>query len=101
MLPMLIKYGRITLEEFAQRFTDPFLRRAFPTLVYDWPQIPMLMLLSFLGRTHIGDFGWPAGGSMALARAMERQFSALGGDIVITRACSRSWSRPTAPWACG
>ena len=69
------------MEEFAQRFTDPFLRRAFPTLVYDWPQIPMLMLLSFLGRTHIGDFGWPAGGSMALARAMERQFSALGGDI--------------------
>ena len=81
MLPMLIKYGRITLEQFAQRFSDPFLRRAFPTLVYDWPQIPVMMLLSFLGRTHIGDFGWPAGGSIALARAMERRFLELGGDI--------------------
>jgi phytoene dehydrogenase-like protein len=81
MLPMLIKYGRLTLEQFAERFTDPFLRCAFPSIVYDWPQIPMMMLLSFLGRTHIGDFGWPIGGSVALARAVERRFLELGGDI--------------------
>jgi phytoene dehydrogenase-like protein len=81
MLPMLLKYGRVTLEQFSQRFSDPFLRRAFPTLVYDWPQIPMLMLLTFLSRTHIGDYGWPAGGSIALARAIERRLAELGGDI--------------------
>ncbi len=81
MVPMLIKYGRITLEQFAERFTDPFLRRAFPSLVYDWPNSPMIILLSFLGRTHVGDFGWPAGGSIALARAIERRFVGLGGEI--------------------
>jgi phytoene dehydrogenase-like protein len=80
MLPMLVRYGRVTLEEFAQRFTDPFLRRAFPTLVYDWPQMPVLMLLTFLSRAHIGDYGWPAGGSIALARAIERRFIELGGE---------------------
>jgi phytoene dehydrogenase-like protein len=81
MLPMLWKYGRVTLEQFAQRFSDPFLRRAFPTIVYDWPQIPVMMLLSFLSRTSIGDYGWPAGGSIALARAVEKRFLDLGGDI--------------------
>ena len=81
MLPALMKYGRMTLEQFAQRFTDPFLRRAFPTLVYDWPQIPVMMLLTFLGRMHIGDFGWPAGGSIALAHAIEKRFRELGGEI--------------------
>jgi phytoene dehydrogenase-like protein len=81
MAPLMIKYGRVTLEQFAERFTDPFLRRAFPTLVYDWPGCPLGMLLVFLGRTHVGDYGWPAGGSLALARAIERRFLDLGGEI--------------------
>ncbi len=80
-VPLLLKYGSTTMEQFAERFTDPFLRRAFPTIVYDWPQIPMVMLLTFLSRTHIGDYGWPAGGSIALARAMEKRFVGLGGSI--------------------
>jgi phytoene dehydrogenase-like protein len=81
MVPTLVKYGRVTLEQFAQRFTDPFLRCAFPTLVYDWPNCPVAMLLTFLGRAHMGDYGWPAGGSIALARAVERRFLDLGGEI--------------------
>jgi phytoene dehydrogenase-like protein len=81
MAPLLVKYGRVTLEQFAQRFSDPFLRRAFSTLIYDWPNCPVAMLLTFLGRAHIGDFGWPAGGSIALAHAIERRFCELGGEI--------------------
>jgi phytoene dehydrogenase-like protein len=81
LVPMLAKHARVSLGQFAQRFTDPFLRRAFPTIVYDWPEIPVMMLLSFLSRTHVGDFGWPAGGSIALARAVERRFRKLGGEV--------------------
>ena len=81
MVPTLLKYGPITLEQFAQRFSNPFLRAAFPAIVYDWPQMPMLMLLTFLSRTHAGDYGWPVGGSMALARAIERRYLELGGNI--------------------
>lgn len=80
-LPLFLKYGSLTLEQFAERFSDPFLRRAFPTLVYDWPQVPMLMLLTFLGRGHVGDYGWPMGGSLAFAHAIEQRFLALGGEI--------------------
>jgi phytoene dehydrogenase-like protein len=79
--PACLKWGRITLKQYASRFTDPFLRRAFPTLVYDWPDQPMLILLSFLGRCGLGDLGWPVGGSAALAGALERRFRELGGDI--------------------
>jgi phytoene dehydrogenase-like protein len=81
MVPLLVRYGRITLDDLARRFTDPFLRRAIPTLVYDWPNCPVGMLLTFLGRAHVGDYGWPAGGSIALARAVERRFLDLGGEI--------------------
>jgi phytoene dehydrogenase-like protein len=81
MLPMLLRYGSMTLERLAERFTDPFLRRALPSLIYDWPQSPVMMLLTFLSRADIGDFGWPVGGSIALARAMEQRLRALGGEI--------------------
>jgi phytoene dehydrogenase-like protein len=80
-LPLLIKYGGITLEKFALRFKDPFLREAFPTLMYDWPQQSMLMLLSFLGGLSNGDLGWPIGGSAVFARAIEQRFLSLGGEI--------------------
>jgi phytoene dehydrogenase-like protein len=80
-LPLLIKYGGVTLDKFALRFKDPFLREAFPRLIYDWPQQSMLMLLSFLAALDKGNFGWPAGGSSALAHAIERRFVTLGGDI--------------------
>jgi len=80
-IPLMVKYGRFTMDEFAKRFIDPFLRRAFPTLVYDWPQQSMLMLLTFLGRCSVGDLGWPMGGSGELANRIAKRFHDLGGEI--------------------
>jgi phytoene dehydrogenase-like protein len=80
-IPLFAKYGAMTLEKFALRFKDPFLRQAFPTLMYDWPKQSMLMLLSFLAGLNNRDLGWPIGGSAALARAIERRFVLLGGEI--------------------
>jgi phytoene dehydrogenase-like protein len=71
----------VTLDDYAARLSDPLLRKAFPTLVYDWPQQSMLMLLTFMGRGSVGDYGWPQGGSHALAEAVEARFRALGGEI--------------------
>lgn len=80
-LPLLVKYGRLTMDEFAKRFTDPFLRRVFPTLIYDWPQQSMLIFLTFLGRCSIGDLGWPMGGSGEFANRIAKRFHDLGGTI--------------------
>ena len=78
----MLKYGRVTLEQFAKRFTDPFLRQAFPTLVYNWPQSPMLVLLSFLGRRAYRRF-WH-GRSVAQPTSpgrSSRRLRQLGGEI--------------------
>ncbi|HEY9219225.1 MAG TPA: NAD(P)/FAD-dependent oxidoreductase, partial [Phenylobacterium sp.] len=79
--PMICKWGGQTLESFARRFRDPFLRRAFPTIIYDWPKQSMLMALYFMGRASVGDLGWPKGGAQALSQAIADRFVALGGEI--------------------
>ena len=51
MLPLmrtLMKYSKITLKEYAEQFTDPFLRKAFATIQYDIPDVPTVLALIFL-----------------------------------------------------
>jgi len=79
--PLLARWGSVTMERYAERLRDPFLRRAFPSLVYDWPHQPVAVFLTFLAGLHDGDFGWPVGGSYALAKAMEDRFIELGGEL--------------------
>lgn len=81
-LPMFLKWGGVTLETFAQRFKDPFLKRAFPTIIYDWPKQTMLMALYFMGRASVGDLGWPKGGAQAFSQAIADRFTELGGGIL-------------------
>ena len=80
-LPSLIKWSRVTLEEFATRFTDPFLRRAFPWIQYDFPNVPALLNMAFLASCHTHRLGWPVGGSLAFSQAIERRYRDLGGEI--------------------
>jgi phytoene dehydrogenase-like protein len=82
MLPLmsaLMKYSKISLKEYAEQFTDPFLRKAFPTIQYDIQDVPTVITLIFLATLNNGDGGWPIGGSMALSRNIEKRYLALGG----------------------
>jgi phytoene dehydrogenase-like protein len=81
LLPYIRKFVKITLQEYANKFTDPFLRKAFATIQYDIPDVPMLIPLIFLATLNGKDGGWPIGGSMALARNMEKRYLELGGEI--------------------
>jgi phytoene dehydrogenase-like protein len=80
-VPFLARWSAVTMERYAERFSDPFLRRAFPSLVYDWPGQPVAVFLTFLAGMADGDFGWPVGGSYAFAKAMEQRFLELGGEL--------------------
>jgi phytoene dehydrogenase-like protein len=83
MLPFLgplAKWALVSAEDFAARFSDPFLRRAFPK-VFGWPEIPMMAAISILGAMHAGNAAFPAGASLEFARALERRYLALGGEI--------------------
>lgn len=78
-LPTLFRWGRVSMGEAGDFFEDPFLRRAFPTIQYDWPEIPVLIHLNLLAQCVRRNYGFPAGGSLAFARSIEERFRSLGG----------------------
>jgi phytoene dehydrogenase-like protein len=83
MLPLmgsLMKYSKITLREYAQKFSDSFLRKAFSTIQYDIDEVPVIVPIIFLSMLSIGDAGWPIGGSAALSRNIEKRYLELGGE---------------------
>ena len=81
LLGALIKYSKITLKDYAEKFIDPFLRKAFATMQYDIPEIPVVVSLIFLATLNNGDGGWPIGGSMAISKNIEKRYLELGGEI--------------------
>jgi phytoene dehydrogenase-like protein len=84
MLPLLgalMKYSKITLQDYSQRFTDPFLRKAFATIQYDIPEVPVVITLIFLATLNNRDGGWPIGGSIALSKNIEKRYLELGGQV--------------------
>jgi phytoene dehydrogenase-like protein len=79
-LPTFLRYARMPVSRFAQRFRDPFLRQAFLDLV-DMPDFPLVGILMTLAWMHNRDAGYPLGGSLAFARAIEKRYLDLGGQI--------------------
>jgi len=78
---LMAKWGKVTLEQYAERFQDPFLRRALPMIQYDFPDVPVLIALTFLAGCSTRNFGWPAGGALEFARSIERRYLDLGGQV--------------------
>lgn len=76
----LARWALVSSQDFAARFKDPFLRRALP-MIFVWPDIPMLAGLSILAYTHTRNAGFPASASLEFARAIERRYLELGGEI--------------------
>jgi phytoene dehydrogenase-like protein len=62
-------------------FSDPFLQRAFPSILYNEPDNPMALHLNLLAQCGTHGFGWPAGGSLRFAQDIERRYRALGGEV--------------------
>jgi len=76
----LWKYGKTSVQDFAQKFTDPFLRETFP-LVFELPDFPMLAMLMTLAWMHEKSSGYPIGGSLEFSRAIERRYLTLAGEL--------------------
>ncbi len=84
MLPLmgaLMKFGKITIKDYAEQFSDPFLRKALPTIQYDIAEAPTLVPLIFLSVQDKGDAGWPIGGSSAISENIEKRYLELGGEV--------------------
>jgi phytoene dehydrogenase-like protein len=71
---------RTSIQDFAARFQEPFLRRNFPA-VFDLPDFPMFAVYYTLAMMHNRAAGYPLGGSLEFARRIERKYLSLGGTI--------------------
>ncbi len=78
-MPVLQKWGGISVGDFAARFESPLLREAFERVWH--PEFGSLFLLMTLAWLHNRAAGYPLGGSLPMVRAVEERFRGLGGQI--------------------
>ena len=85
-MPMLLPFmkplrtwGRLSLADFADQFSSPALRETFR--VWWHPEMSVFSLLMTLVWLHDRQAGYPIGGSVPLARALEKRYLDLGGEI--------------------
>ena len=84
MLPFarpFLKWSRLSVHAFAQQFENPFLREAFAAPLSDVPEFPAIALVMPLAWLHNKTGGYPLGGSLPFARAIEKRFLDLGGSV--------------------
>jgi phytoene dehydrogenase-like protein len=80
-LPLIMRWSKLTLDDYAKRFRNPFLRRAFAMIQYDFPGVPCFLNQNFLAMLANHSLGWPTGGSLAFSQAIARRYQELGGVI--------------------
>lgn len=76
------KYGATTIQEFAERFTDPFLRDAIRYFIDSpgWPmqRYPMVAMAGMM-KAAVMEAGVPVGGSKGVIDKIARRYEQLGG----------------------
>jgi phytoene dehydrogenase-like protein len=84
LLGKIRKYGAQTVQEFAAKFQDPFLRTAVRFLIdspgWPMPGYPLLGLSGFL-RAATSAAGVPIGGSQQVINKIAERYKRLGGDL--------------------
>jgi phytoene dehydrogenase-like protein len=78
-IPDMSKYGKMTMQDVADKFTSPLIRRALLATMSGY--YPAIALVSTLAGMHAGDCGYPEGGSRALAKRMEAKYTQRGGKV--------------------
>lgn len=68
-------WKNISSQDYAKKFSSPFLRKVLPF----FPDV--LGMLMTLGALHKKSVGYPEGGSLEFSRAIERRYLDLGGEI--------------------
>jgi phytoene dehydrogenase-like protein len=77
---LMKKWSSLSIQDFASRFSDPFLRRTF-SLPFDLPDFPVIGMIFTLAWMHQKSAGYPLGGSLEFARSIEKRYLDLGGEI--------------------
>ncbi len=80
-IPSTVRWFRPSMQQFSQNFSDPFLKRAFPLLVYSDPTVPAA--IHFIRHAYGINkaLQWPIGGAGEFARSIESRYKELGGTV--------------------
>jgi len=78
-IPRMGYYARMSSAEYAARYKSPLLRMLLENSI--GPDYAATGLLFTIATLYSGDGGYPAGGSLAMARRMAEKFLSLGGNI--------------------
>ncbi len=84
MLPYggtFMRWRNVSVTDFGERLKNPFLRAAFTDISSEAEGFPMIALIITLGWLNKKVAGYPLGGSLPFARAIEKRFLGLGGTI--------------------
>ena len=82
-LPVLLRYGTLTLRRFLAGLSDSFAVEAFGNLVhFGGTDVPLLTVLLPLAYAHRKMTGIPRGGWLSYARAIESRLAELGGRVL-------------------
>lgn len=76
-----LKWFKGTMQDFANRFSDPFLKRAFPLMEYSLPQLPSFLHLAKHAYGYRKSLAWPVGGALEFARSIEKRYKELDGEV--------------------
>lgn len=79
MLRIMGQFSRTSIREYLDQLTNPFLKEALGTIMPTG--YAMIGLISTLASLHIKDAGFPKGGSLEFAKAIEKQYLGLGGKL--------------------
>jgi len=83
MLPAVPKMGRlmrISCKEYTEQFEHSGIQRLFRIVPEDYSALSMIATLATL---HLGDGGYPEGGSLAIIDRMTKTFEKLGGKLLL------------------
>ena len=77
--PTFLKWSKVTVQQYADRLKDPWLRQALPLIAgIDFPMVGLMYMLAWMNNR---DAGYPIGGSLEFSKDIERRYLALGGKI--------------------
>jgi phytoene dehydrogenase-like protein len=82
--PTMKRWSTLSINEFCSQLKSPVLAEAFGLMfgsedtMGEMPVIAMAMMLGFM---HRGSCGYPIGGSLEFAKAIERRYTQLGGKL--------------------
>jgi len=79
-LGALSRLGKVSCGEYADRFEHPGIRRLLRFIPERYTALSLVFTLATL---HIGDGGYPLGGSLAMVNRMVKTFTDLGGVLLL------------------